>query len=255
MFKLLEKKLELVKIDLSLRKIKRPPLFSGTLRDRFQATGAQWLDDIMWRERFGILADEMGLGKTVQTIHAITSRIYFDPLANFLICVPRSLMATWVKAFKKFSPDLKIVYFPPDRNAVEILAEEIVGKEKEWRVVLVTDYLLDNHHKVSCNGKSLHSVCGLLLVQTWRKFDWDAVIIDEAHRISSEKGEVSKCVERLPRKATIMLTGTPTQTEVNQMVRLFKICDKRIFREMFLEKDDIFDRAAIRIQFQKVSIF
>ena len=162
LLKLLEKKLELIQIDLSLRKIKKPPLFSGQLRDNFQATGAQWLDDLMWRERYGILADEMGLGKTVQTIHAITSRIFYDCLAQFLICVPRSLMATWVKAFKKFAPDVKMVYFPPDRNADEIINEEILNKESEWRVVLVTDYLLDVHQKVSAKENRY-----ILLVDLW----------------------------------------------------------------------------------------
>ena len=166
---ILEKRLELIKIDLSLRKIDKPPLFCGQLRDRFQAAGAQWLDDLMWRERFGILADEMGLGKTVQTIHAITSRIRYDLFAQFLICVPRSLMATWVKAFKKFAPDVKIVYFPTDRSADEIIREEILDKKFEWRVVLVTDYLLDVHHKVSANGKSLHSVGGPVVLSDMEK--------------------------------------------------------------------------------------
>ena len=93
------------------------------------------------------------------------------------------------------------------------------------------------------------------MLQTWRKFDFEAVIIDEAHRVSSEKGELSKCVERLRRKSTIMLTGTPIQSEVNQLVRLFKICDKRIFRDMFLQKEDIFQESALTNAFQKVSIF
>lgn len=150
LIKHLEQKLELVKVDMSLRSIRRPPLFSGTLRDQFQATGAQWLDDIMWRERYGILADEMGLGKTVQTIHAITSRIYHtDSTSKFLICVPRSLMATWVKEFKKFAPQLPIVYFPPNEKSDQIIREKIIEKQSEWKIVLVTDHVLDVHHGVS----------------------------------------------------------------------------------------------------------
>ena len=141
---------------MDLRKIRRPRLFSGTLRDEFQATGAQWLDDIMWKERYGILADEMGLGKTVQTIHAITSRIYHtDSLSKFLICVPRSLMATWVKELKKFAPQLHFVHFPPNENAEDIISEKIIKKEKEWQVVLVTDHLLDVHNVVSSTGDRL----------------------------------------------------------------------------------------------------
>ena len=70
--------------------------------------------------------------------------------------------------------------------------------------------------------------------------------------MSSEKGELSRCVERLRRKSTIMLTGTPTQSEVGQLVRLFTICDKSTFRDMYLEKEDIFDDPARRDLFQRV---
>lgn len=89
-------------------------------------------------------------------------------------------------------------------------------------------------------------------MKTWRKFEFDAVIIDEAHRVSSSKGELSKCVERLNRKSTIMLTGTPTQSDVPQLVRLFNICDKRVFRDMHLEKEDIFEDPERRNLFQQV---
>lgn len=155
LLKHLEKKLQLVKVDMSLQKITKPTLFFGTLRDEFQATGAKWLDDIMCNERYGILADEMGLGKTVQTIHAITARISDDPLSKFLVVVPRSLMATWMKEFKKFAPRLPVVYFPANENADEIVREKILRQKDLWNVALITDYLVDVHLSVSSKGDRL----------------------------------------------------------------------------------------------------
>jgi SWI/SNF-related matrix-associated actin-dependent regulator of chromatin subfamily A member 5 len=53
----------------------------------------------------GILADEMGLGKTIECISLLAFlREYKDIKGKFLIVVPKSCVANWVKEFAKWLP-------------------------------------------------------------------------------------------------------------------------------------------------------
>ena len=90
------------------------------------------------------------------------------------------------------------------------------------------------------------------MVKTWRRYNWDGILIDEAHRFSSPTGEMSKCLGRLNSKSTIMLTGTPVQSNVSQLVRLLQICDLRLFEDLFLEKCDIFEDLQLQDLWQQV---
>ena len=81
--------------------------------------------------------------------------------------------------------------------------------------------------------------------QTWRKFDFQSVIIDEAHRISSEKGELSKCVERLPESQRMLLRRTKELVSDLPPKRVY-ICkikmtqyQKRIYEALYPQAKDI----------------
>ena len=62
----------------------------------------------------GILADEMGLGKTIQAICYIA---YLMEVKNVkkphLIIAPKSTIPNWMKEFKIWAPNLKVVNLQP----------------------------------------------------------------------------------------------------------------------------------------------
>ena len=59
----------------------------------------------------GILADEMGLGKTVQTVAMIGYLTeYKDAPGPHMVLAPKSTMSNWLKEFKKWLPDHRVVY-------------------------------------------------------------------------------------------------------------------------------------------------
>lgn len=149
---LLIQKFANIKIDDNIKTIPKPPTFIGDLRDEFQAVGAKWINDLIVEQKYGILADEMGLGKTVQTIHGILERIQANPMSRFLLCLPRSLVMTWVRAFEKFSPKLKFIYFEPKCEVDKIIKEKIIGKPNEWNLIIITDHILDVHNLVSAKN-------------------------------------------------------------------------------------------------------
>jgi SNF2 family DNA or RNA helicase len=67
------------------------------------------------RENSVILADEMGLGKTIQTISFLAALMNnFAVYGPFLILVPLSTLATWLKEFRQWAPQLNVVEYIGD---------------------------------------------------------------------------------------------------------------------------------------------
>lgn len=59
----------------------------------------------------GILADEMGLGKTIQCIATIALMVERGVAGPFLICAPLSTLPNWIAEFKRFTPEVRDVFF------------------------------------------------------------------------------------------------------------------------------------------------
>ena len=85
-------------------------LQNGQLRE-YQLEGLNWLVRLYNNGISGILADEMGLGKTVQTVAMIGYLTEFkDAPGPHMILAPKSTMSNWIKEFRKWLPDHRIVY-------------------------------------------------------------------------------------------------------------------------------------------------
>lgn len=59
----------------------------------------------------GILADEMGLGKTIQCIATIALMVERGVPGPFLVCGPLSTLPNWMSEFKRFTPEVKKLFF------------------------------------------------------------------------------------------------------------------------------------------------
>ena len=98
----------------------------------YQRKGVDWLIE----RKGAILADDMGLGKTVQVIAAI--RVLFNraELRSALVICPKGMIATWIREFARWAPELGVVALTPPPQL----------KEEAWRIVsqrchvLLTNY-------------------------------------------------------------------------------------------------------------------
>ena len=81
----------------------------------------QW-SSVMCRENGAILADEMGLGKTIQTIAFLAALMNMHGVYGpFLLLVPLSTLATWMREFRQWAPQINVIEYIGDvtsRNAV-----------------------------------------------------------------------------------------------------------------------------------------
>ncbi|XP_048376177.2 DNA excision repair protein ERCC-6-like isoform X2 [Stegostoma tigrinum] len=68
-----------------------------------------------------------------------------------------------------------------------------------------------------------------MVVNNWQQlssldggeFTWDYLVLDEAHKIKSKSTKTFKCVNAIPAKHRILLTGTPLQNNLQEMWSLF----------------------------------
>jgi SNF2 family DNA or RNA helicase len=62
----------------------------------------------------------MGLGKTIQTICFLSSLFHLHELYGpFLVVVPLSTMASWLREFETWGPDMNVVTYMGDAGSRE----------------------------------------------------------------------------------------------------------------------------------------
>mmetsp|Transcript_9541 Transcript_9541/g.23280 ORF Transcript_9541/g.23280 Transcript_9541/m.23280 type:complete len:1000 (-) Transcript_9541:139-3138(-) len=195
-------------------------LQNGTLRD-YQLEGLNWLARLYNNGISGILADEMGLGKTVQTVAMIAYLTEFkDAPGPHMVLAPKSTMSNWIKEFKKWLPQTRIVF---------------VGGTKEER-----DEQLKTQVQPGCFDvviTSFEIVCREK--NHFKKFHWRYFVIDEAHRIKNEKSQLSTVVREIKTHSRLLLTGTPLQNNLHELWALLnfllpeEFSDGNAFDEFF----------------------
>ncbi|VDN01321.1 unnamed protein product [Thelazia callipaeda] len=189
-----------VKKSDTLVRFEKTPFYieNGEMRD-YQIRGLNWLISLQHNGINGILADEMGLGKTLQTVSVIGfMKHYKNTSEPHLVIAPKSTLQNWLNEFNKWCPSLKVIVLIgiADVRAELIRNEILPGK---WDV-LVTSY------EMVLKEKSL-----------LRKYFWQYLIIDEAHRIKNEHSKLSEIVREFKSKHRLLITGTPLQNNLHEL--------------------------------------
>lgn len=159
----------------------------------YQTVGAQWLQFT----GFGILADEVGLGKTIESITACWD------LRNVLIVTLNTLKPQWRDQIKLWTG--KDAYVAVGARSDR---EAVLEHEFGWFII---------NHEMLRLGK--HAFPAL------RSRTWDAVIIDEAHKLQGRDSLQSRGAERLKTDRLYMLTGTPIWSRSDSLWHLLSMLD------------------------------
>ncbi|MFP4547526.1 MAG: DEAD/DEAH box helicase [Fidelibacterota bacterium] len=143
-----------------------------------------------------IIADEMGLGKTIQAIAvAVIKKDIYDLKKTLVIC-PASLKSQWKKEIEKFSHEKATI------------VEGHRSERKEIYKNSKTFFLIANYEAV------------LRDITTIYKYSPCMIILDEAQRIKNYDTKTSHAVKSIPRKHSLVITGTPLE---NRLLDLYSI--------------------------------
>ncbi|CAK3740071.1 ISWI chromatin-remodeling complex ATPase ISW2 [Lecanosticta acicola] len=182
----------------------------GEMRD-YQVSGLNWLISLHENGISGILADEMGLGKTLQTISFIGYlRFMQGTTGPHLIAVPKSTLDNWKREFAKWIPEIDVL---------------VLQGAKEERHELINDRLIDEKFDVCITSYEMI----LREKSHLKKFAWEYIIIDEAHRIKNEESSLAQIIRIFNSRNRLLITGTPLQNNLHELWALLNFLMPDVF--------------------------
>ncbi|PKS07502.1 hypothetical protein jhhlp_006106 [Lomentospora prolificans] len=187
-----------------------PSFIQGTMRD-YQVAGLNWLISLHENGISGILADEMGLGKTLQTISFLGYLRHMMGITGpHLVTVPKSTLDNWKREFAKWTPEVNVL---------------VLQGAKEERHQLINDRLIDEDFDVCITSYEMV----LREKAHLKKFAWQYIIIDEAHRIKNEESSLSQVIRLFQSRNRLLITGTPLQNNLHELWALLNFLLPDVF--------------------------
>ena len=165
-----------------------------------------------------------GLGKTLQTISFLAYlKQYKDISGPHLVVVPKSTLQNWAREFANWTPDFSVVTLTGSKDErAEIIATRLIPQDFE---VCITYY----------------EMC-LIEQGPLKKFSFEYIVIDEAHRIKNVDSMLSQIVREFSSRGRLLITGTPLQNNLKELFSLLNFICPEIFvhykdLDSFLHKD------------------
>ncbi|KAK4503968.1 hypothetical protein PRZ48_004883 [Zasmidium cellare] len=196
----------------------------GEMRD-YQVAGLNWLISLHENGISGILADEMGLGKTLQTISFIGYLRFLQGITGpHLVAVPKSTLDNWKREFAKWIPEINVL---------------VLQGAKEERHELINERLVDEKFDVCITSYEMI----LREKSHLKKFAWEYIIIDEAHRIKNEESSLAQIIRIFNSRNRLLITGTPLQNNLHELWALLNFLlpdvfgDSEAFDQWFNNQD------------------
>src|SRR5258708_14269662 len=147
-----------------------------------------------------LIGDEVGLGKTIQGIAAAEIMARHLDVERVLIVCPTSLKHQWESEISRFS-----------KQSVRVI--------QGLRAARAEAYRADDFFKIT-NYDTVHR--DLDLISRWSP---DLVILDEAQRIRNWSTRTARSVKRIASPYAIVLTGTPLENRLEEIVSIVEFID------------------------------
>ena len=197
--------------------IKQPSIMADDMQMKdYQVVGLNWLNLLYSKGLSCILADDMGLGKTCQVIAFLAHLFERGRMGPHLVVVPAATLENWLKEFNRFCPALNVEPYYSTNPTERFELRETLDENRDEINVIVTTYTL-------AKGKD---------DQSWLKnFGFDCTIYDEGHVLKNADSQVSRQLVKIRSNFRLLLTGTPLQNNLKELISLLGFLMPGIFRE------------------------
>ena len=183
----------------------------------YQVVGINWLSLLFNKKLSCILADDMGLGKTCQVVSFLAHLKEKAVNGVHLIVVPASTLENWLREFQVFCPQLQVMPYYADQKERELVREEIETRIQGRTVdVIVTTYGMAKRKQETKFLRRLHPV---------------VCVYDEGHLLKNSQSEAYTQLMRIGSQFRLLLTGTPLQNNLNELVSLLGFILPSVFQE------------------------
>ncbi|EOA86343.1 DNA-dependent ATPase fun30 [Exserohilum turcicum] len=196
--------------------LKQPSIMNDDIQLKdYQVVGLNWLN-LLWKTKTsGILADDMGLGKTCQIIAFLSHLKEEGSGKPALIVVPGSTLENWCREFERFSSSINFTPY--------------YGSQAERF-----------SHQESIHQNIQQGTCDVIITTydlTFRKEDFiflkkcrpEICIFDEGHMLKNANTIRYKSLMKIPTKCRILLTGTPLQNSLQELMSILGFLMPQVF--------------------------
>ncbi|XP_062431003.1 SWI/SNF-related matrix-associated actin-dependent regulator of chromatin subfamily A containing DEAD/H box 1 [Rhea pennata] len=196
--------------------IEQPSILNQSLKLKpYQKIGLNWLALLHKHGLNGILADEMGLGKTIQAI-AFLAYLYEEGNSGpHLIVVPASTLDNWIREVNLWCPELKVLLYYGSQEDRKRLRLRINNKAIHFNVIITT---------YNCAISNLDDR------RLFRRLKLNSAIFDEGHMLKNMNSARYQHLMTFNAKNRLLLTGTPVQNNLLELMSLLNFVMPRMFK-------------------------
>ena len=205
----------------------------------YQLVGVNFMMLLHNHQMGAILADEMGLGKTAQAISflaCITARAKAagQSVRPHLVIAPTSVLENWARELAMWAPALRVrLFHGPARGAIREEVDQCYANGGANGGGSSQQHLLPFDVLLCCYTLFERDSAEQMSDRKWlRSLRFGYCVLDEAHAVknrSSQRAErlrtvLAKCAPR-----RLMLTGTPLQNDLSELLALLELLMPRLF--------------------------
>jgi SWI/SNF-related matrix-associated actin-dependent regulator of chromatin subfamily A containing DEAD/H box 1 len=203
-----------------------PSIMSDDIQMKdYQVVGINWLALLFKRNLSCILADDMGLGKTCQVIAFLAWLFENGEKGPHLVVVPAATLENWLKEFQRFCPTLNVEPYYANNPSERLHIAAHIDSARDGINVVITTYTV-------AKGKDDFP---------WLKhFGFCCTVFDEGHILKNADSQVASKLVRIESKFRLLLTGTPLQNNLKELISLLAFLMPSMFREKKDELQSIF---------------
>ncbi|KAI4201246.1 MAG: hypothetical protein LQ350_003423 [Teloschistes chrysophthalmus] len=194
----------------------------------YQIVGVNWLALLFEKELSCILADDMGLGKTCQVIAFLAHLFEKGKKGPHLIIVPGSTIENWLREFRDFCPKLSVMPYYAGQTERAFIRQQIEENMGDINVIITTYGVA----KAKDDCKFL------------RRLPLQVCVYDEGHILKNRKSAAYEQLTRFKSTFRLLLTGTPLQNNLSELVSLLAFIMPQMFKEHSEDLDIIFSQKA-----------
>ncbi|KAL8831141.1 MAG: hypothetical protein Q9191_001035 [Dirinaria sp. TL-2023a] len=194
----------------------------------YQIVGVNWLSLLFEQNLSAILADDMGLGKTCQVIAFLAHLKEKGVKGLHLIVVPASTLENWLREFSIFCPELKVIPFYAELKEREAVREKILENVESIDAIVTTYGMAKMKDETKFLRKLSPVVC----------------VYDEGHMLKNSESRAYAQLMRISADFRLLLTGTPLQNNLRELVSLLGFILPSVFRKHSQDLSYIFSHRA-----------
>ncbi|KAI3755588.1 hypothetical protein L1987_55392 [Smallanthus sonchifolius] len=173
-----------------------------------------------------ILAHAPGSGKTFMLISFIQSFMAKYPDARPLVVLPRGILATWKKEFKRWQvEDIPLFDFYSQKADNRVQQLEVLKQWTNMRSILFLGYKQFSTIVCDNDRSSVSATCKEIL-STFPSL----VILDEGHTPRNKNTDVFTAVEKVQTPRKVVLSGTLYQNHVCEVFNILNLVQPRFLK-------------------------